>query len=243
MGVRGPLEEWKSPTVNSCNANVVFDLTNLHHRTNLFTNLSGRSLGGEPQLAHSNKAIPQLLPTLMVPNRTSKHEKLRVLLDTGSTSSFITAKAFKGVRHETLDHNLTLSINALHGTNVQQSRKVRCHVKAPFGFVTLDCFVVSFIMEIDYENTHVNKDLCQKLNALELNESIPRKGGEVDILLGIIDMWTIVRGIDQRIGESLVILKTVFGLVPCGMLQEQQEELDVFVTTVEQLNKNIERMW
>ena len=65
----------------------------------------------------------------------------------------------------------------------------------------------------------------------------------MDILLGIIDMWAIVQGIDQRIGESLVMLKTVFGLVPGGMLQEQQEELDVFVTTVEQLNKNIERMW
>ena len=163
MGVRGPLTKWKSPTVNFCNANVVLDLTNLHHRTNLFTNLSGRSLGGEPQLAHSSKVIPQLLPTLMVPNRTSKHEKLRVLLDTGSTSSFITAEALKGVRHETLDHNVTLSINTLHGTNVQQSRKVRCHVKAPFGFVALDCFVVSFIMEIDYESTHVDRDFLSEI--------------------------------------------------------------------------------
>ena len=170
MGVRGPFNEWKSPTVPFCNANVVFDLTNLHHRTNLFTNISGRSLGGEPQLAHPSKAIPQLLPTLMVPNRTSKHEKLRVLLDTGSTSSFITAKALKGVRHETLDQKVTLSINTLHGTNVQQSQKVRCHVKAPFGLISFDCFVVSFIMSIDYENTHVNNDLCLKLNALELNE-------------------------------------------------------------------------
>ena len=38
-------------------------------------------------------------------------------------------------------------------------------------------------------------------------------------------------------------LKTAFGLVPCGILREQQEELDIFVTAVEQLNKNIERMW
>ena len=33
----------------------------------------------------------QLLPTLMVPSRASKSNKLRVLLDTGSTSSFIMA--------------------------------------------------------------------------------------------------------------------------------------------------------
>ena len=76
----------------------------------------------------------------MVPSRTSKDGKLRVLLDTGSTSSFITAKALKGVRHETLDKNVTLSINTLHGTNVQQSWKIRCHVKASFGFVNFDCF-------------------------------------------------------------------------------------------------------
>ena len=38
-------------------------------------------------------------------------------------------------------------------------------------------------------------------------------------------------------------MKTKFGLVPCGMLREQQEDIDTFVTAVEQLNKNIERMW
>ena len=164
-------------------------------------------------------------------------------MDTGSTSSFITAKALKRVRHETLDKNVTLSINTLHGTNVQQSRKIRCHVKASFGFVTFDCFVVPFIMTVNYENTHVKDNLHKRLNALELNESITRKGGDVDILLGIMDTWTILQGIDQKIGESLVIFRTKFGLVPCGMLPEQQEDIDIFVTAVEQLNKNIERMW
>ena len=92
MGVRGPSNKWKSPTVIFGNANVVFDLTNLH-RSNNFTNFSGRTLGGELQLTHSNLNSPQLLPTLMVPNQASKDGKLRVLLDTGSTSSFITTKA------------------------------------------------------------------------------------------------------------------------------------------------------
>ena len=80
VGVRGPSKEWKSPTVIFCNANVVFDLTKLHHhRFNNFTNISGRTLGGELQLAHPNLNAPQLLPTLMVPSRTSKDGKLRVL--------------------------------------------------------------------------------------------------------------------------------------------------------------------
>ena len=243
MGVRGPYREWKSPTVAFSNVNVVFDLTNLHHRTNIFTNISGRSLGGDCQLAQPNNFAPQLLPTMMVASRTSKGRKLRVLLDTGSTSSFITAQALKEVRHETLDSTVTLSINTLHGTNVQQSRKVKCYLKTSFGYITFCCFVVPFIMRVEYDKTCVDNDLRLKLNALELNESIPRKGGEVDILLGVMDMWTIVQGIDQKIGESLVILKTVYGLVPCGMLQEQQEELDVFVTAVERLNKDVERMW
>ena len=164
-------------------------------------------------------------------------------MDTGSTSSFITAEALKGVRHETLDKNVTLSINTLHGTKLQHSRKVRCHLKASFGSITFECFVVPFIMKINYEDTHVDGNLLERLNALELNESIPRKGGEVDVLLGIVDMWTIVQGIDQKIGESLVIMKTKFGLVPCGIPQEHQDDSDTFVTAVEQLNKNIERMW
>ena len=98
-------------------------------------------------------------------------------------------------------------------------------------------------MNINYENTHVSDDLRLKLNALELNELIQRKGGDVDILLSVTDMWTIEQGIDQKIDESLVILRTAFGLVPCGMLPEQQEDLDIFVTTLEQLNKNVEKMW
>ena len=98
-------------------------------------------------------------------------------------------------------------------------------------------------MKINYENTHVNDNLSKRLNALELNESIPRKGGDVDVLRGVVDMWTIVQGIDQKIGESLVIVKMKFGLVPCGMQREHQEDIDTFVTAVEQLNKNIERMW
>ena len=98
-------------------------------------------------------------------------------------------------------------------------------------------------MTVNYENTHVKDDLLKKLNALELNESIPRKGADVDILLSVMDMWTIVQGIDQKIGESLVILRTKFGLVPCGMLRELQEDFDIFVTGVDQLNKNIERIW
>ena len=127
----------------------------------------------------------------------------------------------KGVRHKTLDNDGTLSINTLHGTNVQQSRKVRCHVRTSFENITLDCFVVPFIMTINYEKIHVNNDLHLKLNTLELNESIPRKGGDVDIQLGVMDMWTFVQGIDRKIGKSLVIFKTVFGLVAWGMLQEQ----------------------
>ena len=74
-------------------------------------------------------------------------------------------------------------------------------------------------MTINYEKIHVNNDLRLKLNALELNESIPRKEGDMDIRLGVMDMWTFVQGIDRKIGASLVILKTVFGLVPSGMLQ------------------------
>ena len=136
MGVRGPSGKWKSPTVKFCNVNVVFDLTNLH-RSNNFTNFSGRTLDGELQLTHPNLKSPQLLPTLMVPNQTSKDGKLRVLLDTGSDSSFITAKALRGVRHETLDNNVTLSINTLHGKKVQHSRKVRCHLKTSYGCISL----------------------------------------------------------------------------------------------------------
>ena len=132
------------------------------------------------------------------------------------------------VRHETFDKNVTLSINMLHGVKVQHSRKIRCHLKASFGFVTFDCFVVPFIMSVNYDNTHVDDHLRKKLNDLKLNESIPRKGGDVDILLGVVDMWTIVQGVDQKIGESLVIMKMKFGLVPCGMLREQQKDIDNF---------------
>ena len=58
----------------------------------------------------------------------------------------------------------------------------------------------------------------------------------MDVLLGVIDMWSVIQGIAQKLGNSLVILKTPFGLVPCGMLQEQQDDVEVFSTSIDQLN-------
>ena len=244
MGVGEPYDNVNSPIKIDCFTNIVLDTTNITKSFHHVTNFSGRSLGMYPHSSHDVSHNLELLPTLQIPCRSFEgNDTLRVLLDTGSTSSFITAEALRRVRHETLDNQVTLSIKTLHGLKSEISRKVRCYFGTPTKRIRIDCFVVPCIMHINYDNSPFLGDLYKRLNTLELNEYFPRKGGSVDVLLGVIDMWSVIQGIDQKLGNSLVILKTPFGLVPCGMLQEQQDDVEVFSTSIDQLNRNVERMW
>ena len=55
--------------------------------------------------------------------------------------------------------------------------------------------------------------------------------------------WKIVRGIFRRVSDSLVLLDTTYGKVLCGSTSEVGETVMAQATTVEELNKWVEKLW
>ena len=57
-------------------------------------------------------------------------------------------------------------------------------------------------------------------------------------MIGVGDLWKIIVGVNERLGPDLVVLKTRFGNVVCGLLEEK---VVGFLSGVD-LNKQIDRM-
>ena len=53
----------------------------------------------------------------------------------------------------------------------------------------------------------------QALENIPLNKPLSERGGKLDLLLGIVVFWKIVRGIFARLSDSLVLLDTIYGNV------------------------------
>ena len=55
--------------------------------------------------------------------------------------------------------------------------------------------------------------------------------------------WKIVRGIFARVSDSLVLLNTIYGNVLCGSTSGVGETVMAQATTVDELNKPVEKLW
>ena len=155
----------------------------------------------------------QILPTLLLPIRTKCGvKKLRALLDTGSTSTFIATESLLGVPNEVIESGISLMIRSIQGSRKENSRKVRIHLSDPGeGEISLECFVVPYITEI-YRDNDVNHIKHPAIRNLSLNEPLSHRQGKIDILLGTPDFWRIVKGVSKRINAGLVVLDTVLGM-------------------------------
>ena len=81
------------------------------------------------------------------------------------------------------------------------------------------------------------------LENIPLNEPLSEQGGKIDLLLGILVFWKIVRGIYARVSDSLVLLDTIYGNVLCGSTSGMGKTVVVRAATVEELNKHVEKLW
>ena len=108
------LTEVENPRQNS--------LPDYHVHSNVFVTdvfVSGNRAG-------ENSGNCQVLPTLLLPIRTKKGiVKLRALLDTGSTSSFVVNESLFKIPHEVIESGISLMIRSMQGTKQERSRKVK----------------------------------------------------------------------------------------------------------------------
>ena len=97
-------------------------------------------------------------------------------------------------------------------------------------------------MEID-QGVDLDNPTQWALENISLNEPLSKRGGKIDLLLGMPVFWKIVRGIFARVSDSLVLLDTTYGKVSCGLTSEVGETVMARATTVEELNKRVEKLW
>ncbi len=81
------------------------------------------------------------------------------------------------------------------------------------------------------------------LENIPLNKPLSKQGGKIDLLLGMPVFWKIVRGIFAHVSDSLVLLDTIYSKVLCGSTSEVGETVMARATTVEELNKRVEKLW
>ena len=91
-------------------------------------------------------------------------------------------------------------------------------------------------MEIN-QGVDLDNPMQQALENIPLNEPLSKRGGKIDLLLGMLVFWKIVRGIFACVSDSLVLLDTTYGKVLCGSTSEVGETVMARAMTVEELNK------
>ena len=97
-------------------------------------------------------------------------------------------------------------------------------------------------MEID-QGVNLDNPTLRALENIPLNGLLSKPGGNIDLLLGMPVFWKIVRKIFVHVSDSLVLLNTIYGKVLCGSTSEVGETVMAWATTVEELNKRVEKLW
>ena len=182
-----------------------------------------------------------ILPTILVEAQGKDGiVGLRALLDTGSTANFVTVSASRKLNLKVSDDSVTLSINTLHGKHTANSRKIACDLVDKEGReIQISAFEVDKVMTTNHIDLPDDEELRHHLKNKTLNENFPRPPCDIELLIGVGDLWKIVHGVNERLGPDLVVLKTRFGNVVCGLPEEKVVGL---LSGVDLLNKQIDRM-
>ena len=82
-----------------------------------------------------------------------------------------------------------------------------------------------------------------------MDQPYPRVGGEVDLLLGIIDTLKLITDKHGSVTDTLALIPTCYGYVPCGQeivehfIADSNESHATYLTLTETLSKTLEKMW
>ena len=177
----------------------------------------------------ANSGSQLFMPILMAPTSTSK--KARMLLDTGSTSSFITVGGLKFFKHDVMKKTV-LRNATMHGVKETQCKTTLVYFPSLDGLSSypVRCYVVPQITPASFAPATPSDGLKQFLSEFSLNE---RSAGPLDVLIGSTDLWAFVRGIKARYNENLVVLDTVYGDLLCGFDDGEAPLHSSNTTTVE----------
>ena len=153
-------------------------------------------------------------------DRQGNRLQLKTLLDTGSTSTFISVSASNKVMLVGESDEIHVDVNTLGGTNSVPTKEITFKLyhfnKHLRKKLIVKAFVTSHIVSSPACDEHPEPVVRNRLRKVKLNEGFPRPGSSIDLLLGIGDLFKVVRGVKERLTESFCVLDTIYGLVACG---------------------------
>ena len=182
----------------------------------------------------------QVAPTLLIPVEHGR-TYIRALLDTGSSSSFVTEDTLRLVPFEVLNSDVSLNIRTLHGETREKSKRVKIRLPGNGGELSVVCYVVPHIASLDPGTDQIKSS--KLLAKLSLNDPPTTRDGVVNIILGTPNFWEIVKGVHCRINKRLVILDTIYGRIACGSDTVIGRDVIANAITADDLNKKFEKIW
>ena len=184
------------------------------------------------------------LPIVKASCKSSQgRQSLYILLDTGSTHSFVTVSALSTILYNTIQDNVGVKIVQLGGTRSRNSQLVRLTLVSASETIEIEAYVINEIM------TTPEYPLPPGNSKTKLNDVFPRPPVDVSMIVGNQQLWKVVKGGMQRISPSLVLMDTLWGKVPVGQVALQTQSIQekilpkVFMSGTEKLASVLERMW
>ncbi len=203
------------------------DVTNLTNTTNTvkhtctnFENLVSATTvagykkpKGNPPPRGEEYSIPPVL-SARTWDKKGRPMNVRVLLDSASTTSFVSVSASNRMRLVGDKRDVRVELNTLGGTKMVDMEEVDFNLyhqdKAIRKNLRFTAVVTERIFDTKYCDEHPDPVVRARMQKLELNEGFPRPAGSVDILLGVSAVFRVFKGIKEKVGRDFYVLNTVF---------------------------------
>ena len=175
------------------------------------------------------------------------------MLDTGSSVNFVSTRqvsrrllnfqikpsaVFKEVQKD-----VTIALCNLEGKRNRKTRIVMFGLSKPDG-LKVEAYVVERI------HSFAKLQLPESITTqFQMDQAYPRAKGEVDLFLGIIDTLKLIIAKHISISNTLALLPTCYGHIPCGqeivqnIIAKPEQNHSTYLTSAEVLNKTLEKMW
>ena len=170
--------------------------------------------------------------------KNGKSYKIRVLLDTASSTNLITSSLINtGKLHtDVLDPNHKVEMTTLNSSKIYDSQVCIIKLLMPNNTTKeVKTYVVPKIARLPYTDINIPKEvqhLC--------NDTFPRAEQNIDLLLGVKQSLSLLKGSIMNITEDTFLVQTPWGYIVVGN-NIACTPYKTFVTQTELLNKNIEK--
>ena len=191
-----------------------------------------------------------VLPLMKLPAHTvdGSTRLLNSILDTASTSTFITVSGLRSLNYSVKQHGIELRIKQLNGSRIASSRIIVLKLQSRTCVYEIEAYVVDEIATVAGRSKPPTLP-----PGCNLNMRYPISTFDVELLLGVNHLWLILSGKMRKLSDNLGLFSTPWGWVVLGNdkplvqgekpIRKQHAKEHCFLSGPERLASVLERMW